>query len=43
MMLSEMELQISQEHEGIIEFAEGKVGQAAAIALGLDDIVLMYP
>ncbi|UQY80811.1 Phenylalanine--tRNA ligase beta subunit [Candidatus Hepatincola sp. Av] len=39
MMLSEMELQISQEHDGIIEFPKGKVGQAAAVALGLDDTV----
>jgi phenylalanyl-tRNA synthetase beta chain len=40
MMLSERELELSDEHAGIIELAEStKVGSAAAKALGLDDVV----
>ncbi|MEC9368058.1 MAG: phenylalanine--tRNA ligase subunit beta [Pseudomonadota bacterium] len=40
MLLSERELQLSDEHEGIIELEKGKVGEAAARALGLDDPVI---
>jgi phenylalanyl-tRNA synthetase beta chain len=41
MMLSERELELSDEHSGIIELAESaKVGSPAAKALGLDDVVL---
>jgi phenylalanyl-tRNA synthetase beta chain len=40
MMLSERELELSDEHSGIIELAENtKVGSTAAKALGLDDVV----
>jgi phenylalanyl-tRNA synthetase beta chain len=40
MMLSERELELSDEHAGIIELAENtKVGSPAAKALGLDDVV----
>ena len=40
MMLSERELELSDEHSGIIELAEDtKVGTPAAKALGLDDVV----
>ncbi len=40
MMLSERELELSDEHSGIIELAESaKVGSPAAKALGLDDVV----
>ena len=40
MLLSERELQLSEEHTGIIELpAKAKVGSPAAAALGLDDVV----
>jgi phenylalanyl-tRNA synthetase beta chain len=40
MLLSERELELSDEHAGIIELAENtKVGSPAAKALGLDDVV----
>jgi len=40
MMLSERELELSDEHAGIIELADNtKVGSPAAKALGLDDVV----
>jgi phenylalanyl-tRNA synthetase beta chain len=40
MLLSERELELSQEHTGIIELAaDAKVGSPAAAALGLDDAV----
>ena len=40
MLLSERELELSDEHAGIIELpANAKVGSAAAPALGLDDVV----
>ena len=40
MLLSERELQLSDEHAGIIELpAKAKVGSSAAAALGLDDVV----
>ena len=40
MLLSERELQLSDEHAGIIELpAKAKVGSSAATALGLDDVV----
>jgi phenylalanyl-tRNA synthetase beta chain len=40
MMLSERELELSDEHSGIIELAKSaKVGSPAAKALGLDDVV----
>jgi phenylalanyl-tRNA synthetase beta chain len=40
MMLSERELELSDEHSGIIELpAKARVGSAAAKALGLDDAV----
>jgi phenylalanyl-tRNA synthetase beta chain len=41
MLLSERELQLSDEHTGIIELDAGaKIGSAAAVALGLDDAVI---
>jgi phenylalanyl-tRNA synthetase beta chain len=41
MLLSERELELSDEHTGIIELAsDAKVGSAAAKALGLDDAVI---
>lgn len=40
MMVSEKELLISEEHNGIIEMSQGKVGQSAAEALNLNDIVI---
>jgi len=41
MLLSERELQLSDEHTGIIELdPKAKVGSAAASALGLDDAVI---
>lgn len=41
MLLSERELELSDEHEGIIELAaDAKVGAPAAKALGLDDPVI---
>src|SRR5688572_23157581 len=41
MMCSERELQLSQEHDGIIELAEDAViGAAAAAALGLSDPII---
>jgi len=40
MMVSERELELSDEHTGIIELpAKARVGSAAAKALGLDDVV----
>ena len=44
MMLSERELELSDEHAGIIELAESaKVGSPAAKALGLDDACSISP
>ncbi|MGE3626369.1 MAG: phenylalanine--tRNA ligase subunit beta [Hyphomicrobiales bacterium] len=40
MLLSERELEISDEHDGIIELEKGKAGEPAAQALGLDDPVI---
>ena len=41
MMLSERELELSDEHSGIIELAaDTKIGTPAAKALGLDDAVI---
>ena len=41
MLLSERELEISDEHTGIVELAaDAKVGSPAAAALGLDDAVI---
>jgi phenylalanyl-tRNA synthetase beta chain len=41
MLLSERELELSDEHTGIIELdAKAKVGSSAAAALGLDDAVI---
>jgi phenylalanyl-tRNA synthetase beta chain len=41
MLLSERELELSQEHTGIIELpANAKIGSPAAAALGLDDAVI---
>ena len=41
MLLSERELELSDEHTGIIELpADAKVGSPAAKALGLDDAVI---
>src|SRR6476620_3195382 len=41
MLLSERELQLSDEHSGIIELDAGaKIGSPAAAALGLDDAVI---
>jgi phenylalanyl-tRNA synthetase beta chain len=41
MMLSERELELSDEHSGIIELsADAKIGSPAAKALGLDDAVI---
>jgi phenylalanyl-tRNA synthetase beta chain len=41
MLLSERELELSDEHTGIIELdAKAKVGSSAAIALGLDDAAI---
>ena len=41
MLLSERELELSDEHTGIIELSpDAKVGTAAAKALGLDDAVI---
>jgi phenylalanyl-tRNA synthetase beta chain len=41
MLLSERELELSQEHTGIIELApDAPIGSPAAIALGLDDAVI---
>ncbi|MDR2008690.1 MAG: phenylalanine--tRNA ligase subunit beta [Alphaproteobacteria bacterium] len=40
MMLSEREMGLSDDHDGIIEFADGAVGDSAAGKLGLDDIVI---
>jgi phenylalanyl-tRNA synthetase beta chain len=41
MLLSERELELSDEHTGIIELpADAKVGSPAASALGLDDVVI---
>ena len=41
MLLSERELELSDEHTGIIELdADAKIGSPAAAALGLDDAVI---
>ena len=41
MLLSERELELSDEHSGIIELsADAKIGSSAAKALGLDDAVI---
>ena len=43
MMVSEREMQISEDHDGIIEFTEGEdfaIGSSAVAALGLDDPVI---
>jgi phenylalanyl-tRNA synthetase beta chain len=41
MLLSERELELSDEHSGIIELAaDAEIGSSAAIALGLDDAVI---
>jgi len=41
MLLSERELQVSEEHSGIIELApDAEIGSPAAMALGLDDAVI---
>ncbi len=40
MMVSERELSLSDEHDGIIEFSNGKVGDKAVSLLGLDDVVI---
>ncbi len=40
MMLSEREMGISEEHEGIIELKQAKVGEPAANVLGLNDVVI---
>ena len=41
MLLSERELELSDEHTGIIELSpDAKVGSPAAKALGLDDAVI---
>ncbi|MCL2567077.1 MAG: phenylalanine--tRNA ligase subunit beta [Alphaproteobacteria bacterium] len=40
MMLSEREMGLSDDHDGIIEFANGIIGDSSAHALGLNDVVI---
>lgn len=40
MMVSEFELSLSEEHDGIMEFEDGVVGMLASEKLGLNDVII---